>query len=156
MRRSSESSHHHVARMASLTWTGGNLIPLVQSPPPPRSSNRTPRRPARTAKSGISLEWTHYHNQTPRIPRKQLASMSIVRSVLSLGRLAARRSPVVRLSTRQLHRSTPSFASEIPRDPLADPKLRALQDKLGQNPAALEAIKDLGQLMISKGLLPRE
>lgn len=81
--------------------------------------------------------------------------MSVARSVLSLGRLSARRSPVARLSTRQLHRSAPVFASEIPRDPLADPKLRALQDKLGQNPAALESIKELGQLMISKGALSR-
>lgn len=68
----------------------------------------------------------------------------------SLARAAFRR-PAPALPLRQLHRSAPRLASEIPRDPFTDDKLRALQDKLGQNPAAMESIKNLGQLMMSKG-----
>lgn len=71
------------------------------------------------------------------------------RFVLPTARLVARRAAIV--PARTFHRSAPVLATEVPPNPLTDPRIQAFQEKLQAAPAAFEAVGKLGEILHSKG-----
>ena len=71
----------------------------------------------------------------------------------SLFRAALPKPIPVALRSRSLHVSSTCLANEVPVDPFADsdPKIQAFREKVGQSPAVMEAIANVGRVMESKG-----
>lgn len=93
--------------------------------------------------------------------RPQLSTMSASRASTSLLR-ALRTVPVLprvgqtaispRLFlARSLHSTPARLASEVPQDPLADPKIQAFYEKLRNHQGAVDAMMAVAKLMESKG-----
>lgn len=55
--------------------------------------------------------------------------------------------------TRALHLTPSRLASEVPKDPLADPSVQAFYEKIRNHQGAIDAMMDMRKIMESKGRL---
>ncbi|GFZ42640.1 hypothetical protein JCM24511_00357 [Saitozyma sp. JCM 24511] len=80
---------------------------------------------------------------------RSLASARLARSTATLLPRAAILAP---LRSRSLHVTRPSLASEVPKDPTADPELQSFYDKIVKHQGAVDAMLEIQKLMQEKGI----
>jgi hypothetical protein len=79
---------------------------------------------------------------------RSLASARLARATATLFPRAAILTP---LRSRSLHATRPSLASEVPKDPTADPELQSFYDKIVKHQGAVDAMLEIQKLMQAKG-----
>lgn len=79
---------------------------------------------------------------------RSLASARLARSTATLLPRAAIFSPP---RSRSVHATPPSLASEVPKDPTADPELQSFYDKIVKHQGAVDAMLEIQKLMQEKG-----
>ena len=74
-----------------------------------------------------------------------------LRPILSSGSSRPVRCSTFYSLRRSIHGTRPRLASEVPRDPLADPQVQAIFEKIRSHQGALDAMMEIANVMQRKG-----